>query len=113
MLFEENYIKIYCLKGKDSGEIMKLFTAIAEKFSKKDKTSLERYNYNNIRASIENMCGKYLVNAGDILVFEVNPELLDATIDCLEGTKFQDKYEFAQVEETLFSVRLREIELEM
>ena len=55
---------------------------------------------------------KYLKNADDILQFEAtSKEALDATLDVLDSDKFKEKYEFSQDSETLFSIRLRLLDI--
>lgn len=90
----------------------KLWNAISSEYlKKKDTEPIERLEYNRIRATIEAQCEKYLVDVDDIYRFEALPSALDATIACLENTSFQEKYEFAQETETVFAVRLKEINL--
>lgn len=90
---------------------MKIFTALSKTAKKKDDTPLEKYNYNRVRATIEEYCEKYLITSDDVFKFEALPSALDATLSVLEGEVFQEKYEFAQVDETLFVVRLKEFNI--
>ena len=90
---------------------LKLFKALADNSKKKDNTPMERLEYNRVRATIENQCEKYLKSIDDIYKFEALPSAIDATLACLEGKQFLEKYEFNQVSETCFIVRLREFSL--
>ena len=67
---------------------------------------------NQVRLTIEQFGDKYLKNADDILQFEAtSKEALDATLDVLDSDKFKEKYEFSQDSETLFSIRLRLLDI--
>lgn len=90
---------------------MKIFDALSKTMKKKDNLSYEKFEYSNVRNTIENYCEKYLEGVDDILVFEALPSALDATLAALEDTQFQEKYEFAQETPTTFMVRLREFNL--
>ena len=89
----------------------KLINALIETAKKKDSTPMERLEYNRVRATIEEQCEKYLKNSDDIYTFEALPSAIDATLACLEGQQFLEKYEFIQLNETCFSVRLRELDI--
>lgn len=89
----------------------KLFSALIETSKKRDDTPMERLEYNRVRATIEEQCEKYLKQSDDIYKFEALPSAIDATLACLESTQFLEKYEFSQVSETCFEVRLRELDI--
>ena len=78
---------------------------------KNDTIPMERLEYSKVRATIEGYCEKYLSDNQTIFKFEALPNALDATIAILETPQFLEKYEFNQVSETCFVVRLREIDL--
>ena len=90
---------------------MKIFKEIAKNMKKKDNTPMERLEYNRVRATIEEMCDKYLLDSDSIFKFEALPSAMDSTLAVLESSEFQEKYEFSQVSETCFLVRMRELEL--
>ncbi|MBO5424761.1 MAG: hypothetical protein J6A25_04535 [Lachnospiraceae bacterium] len=90
---------------------MKLFKALAETSKRKDTMPMERLDYNRVRVTIEEQCNKYLKNSEDIFQFEALPSAIDATLACLESKQFLEKYEFSQVSETLFIVRMRELDI--
>lgn len=75
----------------------------------KDKTSGERLEKNRVRNAIENLCQTYLVDFDDILTFEALPSVLDSTLAVIEEPALTAKYDFAQVSETLFQVRLKDL----
>lgn len=90
---------------------MKLFHALASVAKHKDEAPMERLEYNRVRATIEEQCEKYLKDSEDIFKFEALPNAIDATLACLESEQFLEKYEFSQVSETCFIVRLRELDI--
>lgn len=90
---------------------MKLFHALTQVSRRRDDTPLERLEYNRVRATIEDQCARYLRDSEDIFKFEALPSAIDATLDCLESPQFLEKYEFNQVSETCFIVRLKELDI--
>lgn len=89
----------------------KLIRALIEVSKRKDNTPLERLEYNRVRATIEEQCNRYLKSSEDEYEFEALPSAIDATLACLESSTFTDKYEFQQLSETCFVVRLKEFNL--
>ena len=90
---------------------MKLLNALAESAKHKDNTTTEKYEYNRVRVTIEALCERYLKDEGDIFKFEALPSAIDATVAYLESPQFLDKYEFSQVSETCFLVRLHPLNI--
>lgn len=90
---------------------MKLFSALMQAGQRRDNAPIERLEYNRVRATIEEQCGRYLKYSDDIFKFEALPSAIDATLACLESPQFLEKYEFNQVSETCFVVRLRELDI--
>lgn len=90
---------------------MKLFSALSKVSRRRDDTPLERLEYNRVRATIVEQCEKYLKYSDDIYKFEALPNAIDATLACLESPQFLEKYEFNQVSETCFVVRLKELDI--
>ena len=84
---------------------------LAEQAKRKDNTPMERFEYNKVRVTIEAQCTKYLQELDDVFTFEALPSAIDATLACLESPQFMEKYEFTQVTETCFAVRLKELDL--
>lgn len=93
------------------GDFLKIFKELAKNMKKRDTTPMERLEYNRVRATIEELCEKHLHDSDSILKFESLPSAMDATLSVLEGKEFQEKYEFSQVSETCFLVRMRELDL--
>lgn len=88
---------------------MKSLQILFGRLFSKDKTSGERLEKNRVRNAIENLCQTYLLDFDDILTFEVLPNSLDATLAVIEEPALVSKYDFAQVSETLFQVRLKDL----
>lgn len=91
--------------------VMKIWYALGEKAKVKDNTPMERLEYSKVRTTIEAKCEEYLKGPGDIFRFEALPQAIDATLACLESPAFLEKYEFAQVSETCFDIRLHELNI--
>ena len=90
---------------------MKLLNALVTSSKRRDNTPMERLEYNRVRATIEEQCERYLRDSEDIFKFEALPNAIDATLACLESEQFLERYEFSQVSETCFIVRLRELDI--
>ena len=90
---------------------MKLLNALADVAKIKDNTPVERLEYSRVRATIEEYCDKYLVTTDDMFEFEALPSAIDATLACMESKQFLEKYEFSQISETCFVVRMRELDI--
>lgn len=92
---------------------MKVFEVLKENMSKKDNSSSERLERNRVRATIETMCEDRLKDSSDILTFEALPSAINDVISVLEEPVLQEKYDFVQISETLFSIRLKELDIMM
>ena len=90
---------------------MKLFDALKENMMKKDNSAMERLERSKSRATIESLCEKYLVPSNDILTFEALPNAINDVVSVLEEPVIAEKYEFAQISETLFQIKLRELDI--
>lgn len=90
---------------------MKIFGALASTMKKKDKVNQERFDYNRVRSTIEEICEKYLIDGSDILVFEALPSAIDNTLSILDTEYFRERYEFEQTSESLFMIKLKEIDI--
>ena len=92
--------------------MLKIIRALQDNAVTKDTKPTEKLLNNQVRLTIEQFGDKYLKNADDILQFEAtSKEDLDATLDVLDSDKFKEKYEFSQDSETLFSIRLRLLDI--
>ena len=90
---------------------MKVFNALVTSMKKSDIRPMERLEQSKVRATIERYCAQYLQDSSDIFEFEALPNALDATLAVLDSRQFQEKYEFEQVSETCFAVKMRELDL--
>ena len=92
--------------------MLKIIRALQDNAVTKDTKPTEKLLNNQVRLTIEQFGDKYLKNADDILQFEAtSKEALDSTLDVLDSDKFKEKYEFSQDSETLFSIRLRLLDI--
>lgn len=87
---------------------MEFMTLLMNKFNKKESGNQERFEKSKVRVAIETVCEQYLLNFDDVLTFEVLPKALDNTLELIEEQVLTNKYEFEQISDTLFRVRLRE-----
>lgn len=90
---------------------MKIFNVLLEQGKHKDNAPQERYEYNQIGSTIEAYCDKYLEDANDILRIEALSSAIDHVVSFLESPKFLEKYEFGQESDTVFLIKLREIDI--
>lgn len=90
---------------------MKVFEVLKDNMVKKDTSSSERLERNRVRASIEAMCEDRLKDSSDILTFEALPSAINDVISVLEEPVLAEKYEFAQISETLFQIKMRELDV--
>lgn len=90
---------------------MKIVHALLSKMKKNDTLSTEHLEKNKLRASLEDLCNKYLEGDSNILEFEALPKALPFIIEILEEPVFLEKYEFQQVSESIFQIRAKEINL--
>lgn len=90
---------------------MKVFEVLKDNMTKKDNSSSERLERNRVRATIESICEDRLKDSGDILTFEALPNAINDVISVLEEPVLAEKYEFVQVSETLFQIRMKELDI--
>lgn len=90
---------------------MKFLRTLVESRKQEATLSTEKFEINRVRATIEKYCEQYLKDSDDLFTFEALPSALDATLDVVESRSFQEKYEFAQISETCFMVRQRELDI--
>lgn len=89
----------------------KLLTALNKTKITKDNIPLERLEIEMVRETIFEYCAKYLDTASKVFVFEADKKTIDAVLNCLHTPKFLEKYEFQQLEETIFAIKMREYNL--
>ena len=90
---------------------MKVWNALASSLIKKDNAPVERFNYNKVGSTIEKYCQQYLQDSDSQFIFEALPDALDLTVEFLDSKKFQEVYEYAQINQTCFMVKLREFNI--
>ena len=74
---------------------------------KNDTAGKDRLDINLVYNEIEKMCEQYLNNTYDLLEFEALPSVINETIAVLSMQSFKEKYEFEQINETCFRIKLR------
>lgn len=90
---------------------MEALPMLMSKFFKKDKKGGVLLEKNKVRSAIENICKEFLLDFDDVLTFEALPNALDNTLAVITEPELNAKYEFYQESETIFCVRLRELDL--
>ena len=90
---------------------MKTAKILLERLFSKDKTGGALLEKTKVRNAIESMCQVYLVDFDDTLTFEALPEALDSTLAVIEEPSLTSKYDFTQISETLFQVRLKDLNM--
>lgn len=90
---------------------MKFVQVLKEMMSKKDNSSSERLERNKARAYIERMCEERLKDSNDILTFEALPNAINDVISVLEEPIIAEKYDFIQISETLFQIKMKDLEI--
>ena len=90
---------------------MKIFQVLKETMTKKDTSSSERLERNKARAFIERMCEERLKESSDILTFEALPSAINDVISVLEEPVLAEKYDFIQVSETLFQIKMKDLDI--
>ena len=88
---------------------LKFIDALFEKARKKDRITFEQLEKNKVRAAIEKLCEDNLHDVADELEFEALPTAIDNTLLVLEEGTITSKYEFEQLSETTFKVKLRDV----
>lgn len=90
---------------------MKLFKALSDNAKRKDTAPMERFEYSRVKTTLESLCKKYLNSTDDILRFEALPAAIDGVLFCLESKEFKENYDFEQESETIFAIKLKELNL--
>lgn len=90
---------------------MKTVNELVKKLFKKDNSPVERLELSKVRSTLEDQCEKYLIDTDDIYQFEALPSAINFIIEILDMPSFTEKYEYAQINETVFEVRLKSLDL--
>lgn len=64
-----------------------------------------------VKNGILNVCDSKLKDTDELLTFEVLPSDLQYVAEVIDEEPLKSKYQIVQVSETLFTARLRELEL--
>lgn len=90
---------------------LKSIDILKQTLSQKNKHNSNRLERNKARATIEDMCDNYLKSPDDVLTFEVLPNALDSVLSVIEIPPLSTKYDIMQMDETLFQISLKEIDI--
>ena len=90
-----------------------LLDYLKEKYGKKQSISQNMITKTSVRNSISKICEEYLEDANYILVFEVDPKMLEYAVMVIDEEPLRTKYVFTQVSKTLFQAELREVEIDI
>ena len=91
------------------GELSNIFK---ERYGGKRRAEAkERQTTQKVKNFILKMCDRHLVEAGEVLTFEVQDRLLPATILVIAQEPLISKYMITQVNRNLFTARVKELEL--
>lgn len=83
-----------------------------EKYSKTSEknTTLEQMKRQKVKNALSTLCDEYLVDAGQVLKFEVTPKDLPYLIVIIDEEPIKSMYDIIQVSETLFEASLKELD---
>lgn len=90
---------------------LKSIDILKQTLNQKNKHNSNRLEKNKARAKIESMCDEYLTEPDDVLTFEVLPNAIDSVLSVIEVPPLSIKYDIIQIEETLFQISLKEIDI--
>lgn len=90
---------------------MKFIKSFIDLYMRKDTSSSEKLEQNKVKATIEGLCDNYLSDSNDVLVFEALPSAIEDVISIFTTQSLSERYEYTQIEETLFAIKLRELDI--
>ena len=89
---------------------METLDILKDRYFKKDTTSSQRMEINRTRKAVEELCSEHLTDLNDIFQFEALPSCIDVVLVVIEQPQLASKFIFTQISETVFEVRLRELD---
>lgn len=92
--------------------MQELLEYLKERYGKKQSLSQGMITKTSVRNSISKICEKYLEDANYILVFEIDPKMLEYGVMVMDEEPLKTKYVFTQISKTLFQAELREVEID-
>lgn len=92
-------------------EGFKFLKALALNKRMNDNAPVEQLEIDKAFNTLDALSQKYLTSDEDILTVEVAPKELQAVIAAVETSRFQERYQYAQVSETLFQIQLKGLDL--
>lgn len=89
-----------------------LFDYLKNRYIKTDSSETkDMMQKQRVKNGILNVCDKHLYDTEELLTFEVLPSDLQYVAEILDEEPLKSKYQIIQVSETLFTAKLRELEL--
>lgn len=89
-----------------------LFDYLKSRYIKTDSSETkDMMQKQRVKNGILSVCDKHLQDTEELLTFEVRPSDLQYVAEILDEEPLKSKYQIIQVSETLFTARLRELEL--
>lgn len=89
-----------------------LFDYIKERYLRSDKSDVvDMMERTKVKNTINDLCSKYLKDAGDIFEFEVSKHDLTYAVEVVEEEPLKSMYEIYQISPTIFSAKLRGLDL--
>ena len=82
-----------------------------ERFKKSDSETKDKMNKQKVKNAISSICEQYLLDADDVLEFEVSNKDLPYAVEVIYEEPIRSKYVINQISATMFSAVLKEIEL--
>lgn len=89
------------------GELIDYFS---KRFKKNNSESGEQYMLSVVKNAIDSSCSKNLKNVGDTFIFEVIPKDLSYAVTVIDEEPLCSKYNIVQIDKTVFSATLRELD---
>lgn len=89
-----------------------LFDYFKDKYSKQDKSATQdMMEHSKIKNAVCDACDAHLKVAGEEFQFEVSSKALPHVVSVILEEPLRSKYDIVQISPTMFSARLKEIEL--
>lgn len=90
---------------------MEVLDILKENRQKKKKAMNSNMLENRVRLEVEELAKKYLEDYSDILTFECSTNSVDALLTMKDKSPLVNKYIIEQLNETLFTISLRPIDI--
>lgn len=89
-----------------------LLDYVKGRLSKQDKsTTQDMMEKSKVKNAVRDLCDTHLEEAGDVFIFESSSKDLPHVLSIITEEPLVSKYNIIQISPTLFSVKMKEIEL--